>query len=171
MEQLLTLIGSLASIGAAIWSFIQAGRSKSFAEQVRDMRDELVNRRKIVEVSKVYSETNRILQLVSRIGPTCTPASIKTLRVDEIAKEVGEYARLLNEQSEHFSSFFGNQARKLCGELREDVEGLAMSDHFEDIKEYGKSIYYKLEDFFPLAKFQLDGKIESATTVSGLHEG
>lgn len=166
MESLLSILGSIASIGAAIWAYIQAGHSRTFAEQAKAVRDELVERRKIIEVSKVHAETTRILRLVSKVGPTCTPASIKTVKCHEIAKEVEEYTRLLNEQGSHFTYMLENHAKKLCDELKKDIVSLAEANDFESKKNAGVSIYYKIDDFMPLVKTLMDEKKERQPELS-----
>ena len=160
MDNWLSGLGSLASIAGAIWAYIQAQRSRTFAEQAKAVRDELVERRKIIEVSKVHTETTRILRLVSNVGPTCTPTSIKTLKCHEIAKEVEEYTRLLNEQSTHFTNMLDNQARGLCDNLKPDIEALADAKDFDAKKSAGKRIYYQIDDFMPLVKTLMDEKKE-----------
>lgn len=160
MDSWLSIIGSLVSIGGGIWAYIQARRSRSFAEQAEAVRDELVERRKVIEVSKIHAETTRVLRLVSNIGPTCTLTSIKTIKCHEIAKEVEEYTRLLNEQHTHFTDMLDNQARKLCEDLKPDIEALAEATDFESKKKAGKSIYYKIDDFMPLVKALMDEKKE-----------
>jgi hypothetical protein len=166
MEDWLSILGSAASIGAAIWAYFQARRSRTFAEQAEAVRDELIERRKIIEVSKVYGETTRILRLVSNVGPTCTPTSIKTLKCHEIAKEVEEFTRLLNEQGSHFTYMLENQARKLCDDLKSDIEALAEANDFESKKHAGKSIYYKIDDFMPLVKSVMDEKKERQPEIA-----
>lgn len=160
MDSWLSILGSLASIGGAIWAYVQARRSRTFAEQAKAVRDELVERRKVIEVSKVYIETTRILRLVSKVGPTCTPISIKTVKCHEIAREVEEYTRLLNEQSLHFTNQLENQAQKLYEDLKPDIEALVEANDFESKKNAGKSIYYKIDDFMPLVKTLMDEKKE-----------
>jgi len=160
MESWLSVLGAIASIGGAIWAYVQARRARTFAEQAKAVRDELVERRKVIEISQVYIETTRILRCVSNVGPTCTPTSIKTVKCHEIAKEVEEYTRLLNEQSTHFTHMLDNQAQKLCEDLKPDIEALAEAKEFDSKKSAGKSIYYKIDDFMPLVKTLMDEKKE-----------
>jgi len=160
VESLLSILGSIASIGGAVWAYYQAVQSKKYATEARHLRDDIVNRRKLVEVSQVYSETKRILNVVSRIGPTCTADSIKGIDCAGIAKEVEEYSRFLNEQSSHFDEFFNNRARELCDQLASDIEALSEATQFENIKKNGKNIYYKIYEFLPFVKSLTDEKKE-----------
>jgi hypothetical protein len=61
MESLLSIAGSVASIGAAIWAFIEARKAADSATKAELVRNELIDRRKLVEVSKIYAQTDRIL--------------------------------------------------------------------------------------------------------------
>jgi hypothetical protein len=162
MESVISIVGSIASIGAAIWAFIEAKKSMSAADKAENLRDELINRRKMVEVSQVHSETNRVLSVVSRVGPSCNAKLLKGINCSDIAKEVEVYARFILEQSGHFSDLFENKAKELCDDLKDDIESLSEAINFEDKKSYGKSIYYKIQNFIPAVKQLSDEKKERA---------
>lgn len=160
MDSWLSILGSIASIGGAVYSYRQAVQSRNYATEAQKMRDELVNRRKLVEVSQVHTETNRILKVVSRVGPTCTATSITGVNVGGIAQEVEEYSRFLNAQSAHFNELFSNRASELCSSLNDDIETLSEAAEFEEIKAAGKRIYYKINEFMPVVKSLTDDKKE-----------
>jgi len=160
MELWLSILGSIASIGGAMWAYHQATQSKKYAKEAQQIRDELINRRTLVEVSQVHTETSRILKVVSKVGPTCTATSIKGINVASIAQEVEEYSRFLNAQSSHFSDLLDNRAKALCASLNGDIEALSEASNFETIKATGKSIYYKINEFLPSVKSLTDGKKE-----------
>tara|TARA_B100000780_G_C20985635_1_gene394010 strand:- start:319 stop:816 length:498 start_codon:yes stop_codon:yes gene_type:complete len=162
MENVISIVGSIASIGGAIWAFIEAKKSMSAADKAENLRDELINRRKIVEVSQVHSETNRVLSVVSKVGPSCNAKLLKGINCADIAKEVEVYARFILEQSGHFSDLFENKAKELCNDLKDDIESLSEAINFEDKKSYGKSIYYKIQNFIPAVKQLSDEKKERA---------
>ena len=103
MDSLISIAGSVASIGGAIWAFVEARHAASSATKAELVRNELIDRRKLVEVSKVFAQTERILTVVSKIGPSCNPKTLKGVDCVSIAKEVEEYSRFLNAQSSHFS--------------------------------------------------------------------
>lgn len=160
MEILLSVIGSLASIGGAIWAFVEARKAASSATKAEVLHDELVHRRKIVEVSLVHSETKRVLSVVSKVGPSCNAKLLKGVDCSNIAREVETYASFILEQSGHFTDFFENKAKELCEDLKNDIEKLSEAVSFEDKKRYGKSIYYKIQNFMPAAKELTDEKRE-----------
>jgi hypothetical protein len=164
MDSWLSILGSIASIGGAIYAYRQAIKSRNYATEAQQLRDEFVNRRQLVEVSQVHAETNRILKVVSKAGPTCTSTSIKGINVAGIAQEVEEYSRFLNAQSAYFSELFSNRASELCVSLNDDIEALAEALEFEDIKLAGKRIYYKINEFLPVVKSLTDDKKEQKST-------
>lgn len=161
METLLTILGSIASIGAAIWAWIQAGEASKSATKAENVKNEIIERRKIVEVSHVYAETSRILKIVSKVGPSSNSSTLRGVNCSHIASDVTEYSSFLNEHSSHFSDFFENKARDLCLSLKDDIEQLAEAKSFEDKKKSGKNIYYKIDEFMPVVKSLSDDKKEN----------
>jgi hypothetical protein len=160
MESILSIIASVVSIVGAIWSLVEAKRSAGSARDAETIRNELVNRRKLVEVSQVLTDTRRILTAVSKVGPSSDAKRLKGINSSEVAKEVEEYSRGLLEQSSHFSQFFDNAAQALSEDLKLDIEALAEAISPEDKRRAGKSIYYKIQTFMPLVKQMADEKRE-----------
>jgi len=102
------------------------------------------------------------LSVVSKVGPSCNAKLLKGVNCADIAKEVEVYARFILEQSGHFTDFFENKAKELCDDLKDDIEALSEAVSFEDKKRYGKSIYYKIQNFMPAVKQISDEKKERA---------
>lgn len=159
MERFLSIIGSVASIGAAIWAFFEARDARKSANQAEKFRNEIVERRALVEISMVHAETTRILKVISVVGPACNPKFLRGVNCAAIAKEVEEYARFINEQRSHFNDIFENRAIELCEDLIPDIEALSEAATFEKKKTAGKSIYYKINNFLPLVKELSDEKV------------
>lgn len=162
MESFLSIIGSIASIFGAYWALREAQKSKAWANKAEQMHDELVDRRRLTEVAQVHSETKRVLSVVARIGPSCSQQQARGVNTADIAKEVEGYVRLVLEQCNHFSNNSGNQAVSLCNDLIEDIEGLVEAKALEDKTRFGKSIYYKIQNFMPIAKQLSDDRREHA---------
>lgn len=160
----ISVIGSIASIGGAGWAWCQAVQASKSATKAEKVKGEIIERRKIVEVSQVHRETTRILQIVSKVGPSCNSSTLRGVNCSHIATEVAEYSRFLNEHSSHFTDFFENKARDLCASLKDDIEKLAEAKSFDEKKSAGKSIYYKIDEFVPTVKSLSDEKRESVST-------
>ena len=69
---------------------------------------------------------------------------------------------MLLERRSHFTDFYSDHATKLRDDLKADTEGLAEANTFEDKKRYGKSIYYKIENFVSVVKQLADANQEQA---------
>lgn len=161
IEKWISVLGGLASIGAALWAWIEAKKASRSATLAETVKNEIIERRKIVEISQVHAETSRILKTVSRVGPSCNSTLIRGVNCAAIAKDVEEYSRFINEQSSHFTEFFDNKAKELCSALNDDIEALSEAKAFEDKKATGKSIYYKINNFMPIIKHLSDEKKEN----------
>ncbi|MBC8080899.1 MAG: hypothetical protein H7X86_11180 [Gorillibacterium sp.] len=161
IETWLSIVGSVVSIGGAIWAFIEARKASRSASKAEQVRDEIKSRRKLVEVSQIHTETSRILNVVSKVGPACNQSFLRGVNCGSIAKEVEEYSRYINERSSNFTDFLENKAKELCAELHPDIEALAEAKSFEDKKAAGKSIYYKINNFLPFVKEISDERKES----------
>lgn len=162
-ETIVSVVGSIASIGGAIWAFIEAGKAAKSVTKAESVRDEIVNRRELIEVSKVHSETTRILKVASRVGPSSDLRRLTGFNAPEVASEIEEYVRFLSEHSSHFSDLFENTARDICDSLRDDISILADARDPQSIKDIGKVIYKKIHDFLPTAKMISDLKRESVS--------
>lgn len=165
IDAALSVLGSVASIGAALWAFIEARRARRSAEKAETVRNELIDRRHLVEVSQLLPETRRILQSVSRVGPASTEKKLRGIDCAEIASEVDEYSRLIGELEAHFVADFQNSARELRAELRGDISALADAKTFERKKSAGMLIHEKIDNFLPLVKDLLDERRESSITI------
>lgn len=161
MATVLYILGAIASIVGAIIAIFAAIRSKKSAKLAEDIRDEMISHRKMVEVSQVYARTTSILNIVSKVGPSCNIKLLRGVNCADIAKYVEEYTRFIMEQSAHFNELFGNKAKELCDDIKTDIENLAEANSFEEKKKYGKRIYYKIENFMPEVKNLSDDKKES----------
>lgn len=160
METVLSIAGSIASIFAAIWAVVYARRSSNFAKKAKELRDEIVDRRQLIEISQVHSETRRILAVLADVGPTSTSTSIKGLNCSSIARQVEEYVRFLTEQRAHFSQMFDNRATELCNNLRPEIENLAQARSFAAIRSAGSALYYLILEFQPVVKELTDNRRE-----------
>lgn len=161
MDKWISIAGSIASIGAAMWAFIEALKASRSASRAQQIRDEMVFRREIIEVSQVHTETNRILRVVSKIGgPATNLKMLAGIDINGIAKDLEEYARFINEHSTHYTEFFKNKARELCDDINPDIQSLSEAQTAEQIKAVGTRIYQNISRFLPNAKSFADERRE-----------
>lgn len=166
MDSLISIAGSVASIGGAYWAFVEARKAARSATRAEQVRDELIDRRKLVVVSKLLAQTEQILAAVSKIGPSCNPTTLRGVDCASIAKDVEEYSRLLNTQRANFPEISGKKAKELCDGLKTDIESLSEATAPEEIKRIGKNVYYKINEFMPFVKQLSDEKQEHSAINS-----
>ena len=160
MEAFLSILGSIASIFGAGWALHEARKAARSATAAEQVRDELIDRRKLAELAQLHSETKRVLTLVAKVGSTATPQLLRGVNCADIAREVESFASMLLEQRSHFSDLYADRATELRNDLRPDIAGLAGARTFEDKKRFGQSIYFKLENFTPVVKQLSEAKRE-----------
>lgn len=165
MEDLFSIVASIASIIAASIAVIGAKSSKTSLNETRKVRDELVRRRGIAELSKLYGETGRILRVVAEVGPTCNSKSLRGKDPRRIAEQVQEYSQLMNEHRSHFDEPLTNLAKDLCDSLRGNIEALAVASDANSIKEAGKVMYHLIDAFHPEMKRYVDGERERLASI------
>lgn len=164
MEKWLSILGSIASIGGAVWAWYHAVQASKSASKAELVKSEIIERRKIVEVSQVYRETTRVLSILSKVGPSCNASTLRGVNCSHIATEVAEFSRFINEHSQYFSELFENKAKKLCKSIKDDIEKLAEAKDFDEKKNAGKTIYYKIDEFLPVVKSLSDERRENVAT-------
>ena len=164
IETIISLIGAFASIGAAIWAYVEASNAKKSASKAENLRNEIIQKREVVEVSQVYTETQRILGIVSKIGPSANPKLLLGLDCNSIAANLEEYLRFINEHSSHFTELFENKAKNLCEALYPCIEALSEAASPDDKKNAGRDIYRSISAFMPEVKSLADFKKEKVTT-------
>ncbi len=73
----------------------------------------MIDRREIIEVSQVHTETKKILRVVYRIGGASNLNMLTGIDCFDIAKQIEEYALFINEHRSHYNEFFQNTAKAL----------------------------------------------------------
>lgn len=155
------LIGSIASIGAAVWTVVQARRARNAASDAENFRDEIIEKRRLVEVSQLYKETGRILTAVTAVGPTCGQKSLRGIDCSKIAGDVLEYTRFLGHQAVDLPSPFKEKVGAFLVNIKPDIESLSEAVTYQEIKASGKSIYYRIDGLMPEIKKLVDEKREN----------
>lgn len=152
--EVLSIIGSIASIIGAIWALNEGRKAKGFCEQAQQIKNDLIEHRHIAELSKMQSEAIQTLKTVSQIGPTCTQTNIVGINTNNVAKKLQDFSLFLKEHKS--TGNLDRKINKLCSSLKPVIELLAIEKDFEKIKENGKEAYYLIEAFLPELKNKVD---------------
>jgi hypothetical protein len=157
----ISVLGSIASVGAAIWAFIEARKSMAAASKAETIKNEMIDRRQLVEASKIHSETERVISKVSQIGPASRVAVLSGINIDDILNEVQGYSTFIIAQSEQYDDKFKRAVKKLNTDLQANIAELSKSTLEEDYKRIGTQIFNALQGFLPTAKSLADGRREN----------
>lgn len=146
------IIGTIASIGGAIISYLQAKKAANSATEARLLKTQIKDQKNMLEVVQVYERTDRIMEDISVIGPSSNLKSIRGLDCSPIAKQLENYLRILEVNTSHYKDNNGNRADELCRFLKEAIPKLSDSKTDEDKLSNGRVIYQKIQSFRPKAK-------------------
>lgn len=131
-DQWLSVLGSIVSIGAAIWAFIEARKSMAAASKAETIKNEMIDRRQLVEASKIHSETERVILKVSQIGPASRIEVLSGININDILNEVQNFSTFIIAQSEQYDDKFKKTAKKLNKDLQTNIDELSQSNLKED---------------------------------------
>ena len=155
----LTILGSIASIGGAIWAWRKASLASKSASLAEQMKNEILERRLTIELTKIHTKTSHILKLVGKIGPSATNKTLKGVDCQIIALELQDFMVFIKEHSNLFlDNNEHNTAHLLCETLQPYIEELAYANTFEKKKEVGKQVFYTINNFLPQVKRLIDKK-------------
>lgn len=157
----LSVVGSIASIGAAIWAFVEARKAMAAASKAETIKNEMIDRRQLVEASKIHSETERVISKVSQIGPASRVEVLSGINIDDILNEVQSFSTFIIAQSEQYDDNFKRTVKKLNKDLQTDIDKLSQSTLEYEYKQIGTKIFSALQGFLPTAKSLADGRREN----------
>ena len=158
----LSIIGSIASIGGAIWAWRAAIRSSKSASRAEQIKTQMINQRKTSELSELKPLVTDALGCIKRYSTTMVSSLVgadNKNREDEAAKIQSLLNRIV-EFSEYFSENFANQFFETS---HASLQSFLAAQTPEDSKKYGMELHRQMIDFSSVLRKQLTDKKE--TTV------
>ena len=154
----MTLIGTIASIGGAAVSIWQASVSRSAADEAIRVRAQLIDHREASELTHVQTLCKKAQKSMEKYGPGSVPSSLAGVSSANDAADVQEFVVGLKEQRAHFGSGKPNEADQFCDVLTPILDRFAQAVSPQDMREHGKNIVIHLSSMSASIKRQLDGK-------------
>lgn len=161
-ESTLSIVGSIASIVSVIGAVIAALKSRKWAKESQNIRDQLIVRRNLSEVAVLRSESKRVLNIVAEIGPASNPRKLRGMNGSVIASEVQKLIAVLLESRSALPESVRTATDSLSNNIRKYIEQLAQSTQPIDLKTHGTKIFYLLQSYVPLLKETID---EGTTSI------
>lgn len=156
----LSIAGSIASIGGAIWAWREAVRSSNSATRAEQIKTQMINQRKTSELSElkplVLEATNCVKRYSTQMVSSFVGANFLS-KEDEAAK-IQTLLNKIVEFSDYFSEDFANQFFETSHSSLQSFLGASTP---EDTKKYGMDLHKQMVDFSSVLRKQLTEKKES----------
>ena len=137
-----------ASLLGAIFSILAALKARKY-------KNEIINRRKMLESHDLMRETKKIMRELSAIGLASNLHRVQGIDSQQVVFRVKEYAELVAENSDKASDLLP-LSKHLIG------EAMSLSDAAspQDIKDIAQAIYLEIHDKVPSIKKLSDSSME-----------
>jgi hypothetical protein len=157
----ITLVGTITSIGASLLSFWQASQSKDAANTAKQIRSQLVGHREASELAQLQAVCKKAQKSMEKYGPASQAANLAGISTKDDAANVQEFILLFKEQRAHFGESQSNEADQFCEVLTPLLDQFAEANSSELFRQHGKLIVIHLSTIAASIKAQLDGKRET----------
>jgi len=153
-ESAISIIGTLVTIGCAAGSIYGWRKSKAEATKAELAVKSIKHNREIGTVSILHSETQKILIVLSKIGPATHADRIKGLNTDDIASSANEFLTFLTEKTHDIAirDKLGINLDEFCNEFKDNIVELADSITPEGKLRAGRKLHEKASQLLPLTR-------------------
>lgn len=156
IESIASILASMVSIGAGIYSFVYAKRSFNSASEVRKIKTAIVGRRKLVEMSQLHKETESILKRIAAIGPAARLQAIDTVNIGSLLEDLSGYSSILANNYLQLEPLAAEHARKLNDDLHDYMNRLSATTSLGEQKDIGSTMYLSVQGFLSITKNIVD---------------
>jgi len=158
---LISIIGTIASLGGAGIAIWQATRARSAANEAERIRSLLIDQRKTSELSQIQTVCKIALRAMEKYGPASAPSIFVGASPVSDATFVQNVLLLLREYRDLFGSKVPNKADEFCDVITPLLDSFSGSTDWESWRQYGKQIVIHLSTFLSVVKRTLEHKKES----------
>lgn len=161
---LLSIIGSIASIGGAFWAWYEAKKSSNSASKAEEIKTQLINQRKTAELSEIKPLLASAIESIKHYN-TKTVTTLAGLGEQSISKEAeAEKVQSLLSKVVEFSDYFQDGfAQQFYDDSNKSLQEFLSSTEASDTKKYGSDLHRQIINFSTVLRKQLTEKKE--TTV------
>lgn len=158
----LSIIGSVASIGGAIWAWKEAVKSSKSATKAEQIKAQMINQRKTSELSELKPLVLDATDSVKRYSTTMVSSLIGA---DETTKETeaAKIQTLLNKIVEFSDYFPENFANQFFETSHNSLQKFLEANSPGDSKKHGMDLHKQMVDFSSVLRKNLTEKKESTT--------
>lgn len=157
----LTIVGTVASIGGAWVSIDQAGKSRTAAEESKKVRAQLIDHRKTSDLAHVQSLCKKAQKSMEKYGPGSVPSSLVGIEPGNDASDVQEFIMTIREHRAYFGNKSPNEADEFCDVITPLLDDFAQTSNPKGLRDHGKQIVVHLANIASIIKRHLDAKKET----------
>lgn len=158
---IVTVVGTVASIGGAWVSINQAGKSRTAADEAKKVRAQLIDHRKTSDLAKVQSLCKNAQKAMEKYGPGSVPSSLLGIEPNNDAREVQDFIMTIHEHCAYFGTKSPNEADQFCEAITPLLDTFAQTTDSEGLRDNGKQILVNLANMAASIKRLLDAKKET----------
>jgi len=156
----LTVVGTVASIGGAWVSIQQAGKSRIAAEEAKKVHVQLVDHRKTSDLAHVQTLCKKAQKSMEKYGPGSVPSSLVGIEPGNDARDVQEFIMTIREHRAYFRNKSPNKADEFCDVITPLLDDFAQTTN-QELRETGMQIVVHLANMAAIIKRHLDAKKET----------
>jgi len=171
-----TIVGTLLSLGGAIFTYFQAKKSKSYAKEIEQIRDRFLNVRAINDIANINQELHRTMNSFkkyssySKVGTIGASYEEDISNLNDFIDTIKEKIYLFNKDETNYtltpSTYrYDEKAKKITLTLNSYIE------HFNRIKIGAQ--YYELDDYYlekmSDVKMRRDLRVAGSVTLDGFN--
>lgn len=160
----LSIVGSIASIGGALWAWNEAKKSSRSASEAQQIKTQLINQRKTAELSEIKPLLSSALDAVKHyntksvttlagLGEQSTSKELEAEKIQSLLNKVVEF-------SYYFVEGFGQQ---FYDDSNKSLQAFLSSTQAIDTKRYGCDLHRQLLTFSTVLRKNLTEKKEATT--------
>lgn len=156
----ISVVGSIASIGGAIWAWKEAVKSSDSAARAEQIKTQMVNQRKTSELSELKPLVLDATNCVKRYSTTMV-SSFVGVNVSSKEDEAAKIQTLLNKIVEFSDYFAEGFAKQFFETSHSSLQSFLGASTPEDTKKFGIDLHKQMVDFSSILRKQLTEKKES----------
>ena len=156
----LSAIGSIVSIGGAIWAWRESVKSAQSASQAEKIKDQMINQRKTSELSELKPLVTDALESVKRYSTTMV-SNLIGANVSSKEVEAAKIQSLVNKIVEFNDYFPEGFAQDFFETSDGSLQSFLGSNTPKDSKKYGMELHKQMVDFSSILRKKLTDSKEA----------
>ena len=157
----LTILGTIASLWGAIFSYQQAIAAKSSAGEAARARSQIVNQRRTSDFAELKVHCERAQKSVEKYGPGASALSLTGINPENDATEV---RNLMLEANQMRDSFQKGEGQIFVSKISPLLDLFVQPKEHSRIQQNGNAVLMEVSNFLSVVKSNYDAKRESIGT-------